>query len=128
MDCRLQHQKRPMFSVILTGFLQISRALHGSLLVDNFKFLSISANSFFKKLKTPNRIKWFTGQISIPSNEYKWVHGFTGSEGQSTPFADLPRRSQTEAGETFWRTVCPFVVFADKAAADSPRTVRAVRP
>ena len=69
-----------MFTGILTGFLATSRALHGSLLIDNLKFLSIFANSFSATPKSPSRIKGFTGPISISYNKSKAPHGFTAKK------------------------------------------------
>src|SRR5437762_2818492 len=74
-----------MFSVVLTGTLPTSRAVHGLLLIDSLKFLSIFTNSFLSTQETPYRIKGFAGRISISSNESNGPHGFTCLEGQSTP-------------------------------------------
>src|SRR5438270_10113254 len=68
-----------MFMRFLTGMPPTSRAVHGSLLLDNLKFSSISANSFLSTQESPNIIKRFTGRSSISSNETKGPHGFTGS-------------------------------------------------
>ena len=76
-------EESPMFTRVLTGFLPSSRVVHGYLLIDIVNFLSISANSFFPTPDSINRIKGFTGSISILYNKIKGVHGFTGPAGYS---------------------------------------------
>jgi hypothetical protein len=81
----LPHQKHPMFSKVLTGTPHFSRVVHGLLLIDKLKTLSIFSNSISSTPIPANRIKGFTGLISISYNKTKGPHGFTGPAPYSPP-------------------------------------------
>jgi hypothetical protein len=66
---------------------EVHEAVHGAFRKPVFKKLSIVANSPSPTARTPNKLKGFTGQISIPFNESKGVHGLTGLITQATPHA-----------------------------------------
>jgi len=74
-----------MFSGVLTGTSTSSRLVHGLLLIDKLKTLSIFANSFSATPIPSRRIKGFTGLMSISYNRIRGVHGFTGPAPCSPP-------------------------------------------
>ena len=74
----VHHPKHSMFTGVLTGTSTSSRLVHGLLLIDKLKSLSIFANSFSATPIPSPGIKGFTGLISISYNKTKGVHGFTG--------------------------------------------------
>jgi len=53
-------------------------SVHGLLLIDKLKTLSIFVNSLSATPISSSRIKRFTGLISISSNKINGPHGFTG--------------------------------------------------
>jgi hypothetical protein len=67
-----------MFTRYLTGTPPPHGSVHGLLLIDKLKTLSIFANSNFATPIPAPGIKGFTGSISISYNKTKGVHGFTG--------------------------------------------------
>src|SRR6266550_1068127 len=82
----LPHQKRPIFTRVLTGPRQVHGSVHGLLLIDKLKTLSIFANSVSATLISSPGIKGFTGLISISSNKINGPHGFTGLAPYSPAF------------------------------------------
>src|SRR5258706_13672204 len=66
-----------MFSGVLTGTSQVHGYLHGLLLIDKLKTLSIFANSLSDTPIPPHGIKGFTGLIPILYNKTERVDGLT---------------------------------------------------
>ena len=112
-----------MFMRGLTGLPPFSRVVHGLLLIDKLKTLSIFANSISGTPFPCPGINGFTGLMSISYNQTKRPHGFTSPApyggamrfvSRAVPHAPSPTLSDTSLPQILLMLLLLTLIFLDQ--------------